>query len=109
MAGLLTTASTLMCPHGGTVTGVPSSARRSPLGGSPLVLATDTFTIAGCAFYAWRARIRACSCSGSCRPSAARAGRSDADRGERRVVPRRRRGMQGTVIVQATQQQVTAL
>ena len=49
MAGLLTTASTLMCPHGGMVTAVPSSGRVRA-DGAPIVLATDTFTIAGCAF-----------------------------------------------------------
>jgi hypothetical protein len=49
MAGLLTTASTLMCPHGGTVTAVPSSGRVS-VQGSPVVVSTDTFTIAGCPF-----------------------------------------------------------
>jgi hypothetical protein len=38
-----------MCPHGGTVTAVPSSGRVSA-DGSPIVLATDTFMIAGCAF-----------------------------------------------------------
>jgi len=46
---LLTASSTLMCPHGGMVTAVPSSADVT-LGGDPIVLATDTFTIAGCPF-----------------------------------------------------------
>lgn len=49
MPGLLTTASALMCPHGGMVTAVPSSGRVTAEG-APIVLATDTFTIAGCAF-----------------------------------------------------------
>lgn len=49
MPGLITTASTLSCPHGGTATGVPSSGRVNA-DGSPLLLATDTFTIAGCSF-----------------------------------------------------------
>jgi hypothetical protein len=49
MAGLLNTDSTLSCPHGGKVTGVPSSVRVSA-DGSPILLATDTFMIAGCAF-----------------------------------------------------------
>jgi hypothetical protein len=47
--GLLTTASTLMCPHGGMVIGIPSSARVT-VAGAPMVLATDTFIVAGCAF-----------------------------------------------------------
>ena len=49
MGELLTASSTLMCPHGGTVMAVPSSASIT-LGGDPIVLATDTFTIAGCPF-----------------------------------------------------------
>ena len=49
MPGLLTTASVLMCPHGGTVT-ISSSNSKATAGGSPLVVANDTFTIAGCPF-----------------------------------------------------------
>jgi hypothetical protein len=49
MGGLLNAASMLMCPHGGMVTAVPSSANVT-VDGSPIVLSTDTFTIAGCAF-----------------------------------------------------------
>lgn len=49
MGGLLTTASTLTCPHGGTVSAIPSQGRFR-LGGAPVVLATDTFVIAGCPF-----------------------------------------------------------
>jgi hypothetical protein len=49
MAGLLNTDSTLSCPHGGKVTGVPSSVRVSA-DGAPLLLATDTFMVAGCPF-----------------------------------------------------------
>jgi hypothetical protein len=49
MGGLLNAASILMCPHGGMVTAVPSSARVT-LGGATIVLATDTFTIAACPF-----------------------------------------------------------
>ena len=49
MGGLLTTASILMCPHGGTVTAV-SSNTRATAGGAPLVRASDTFIIAGCPF-----------------------------------------------------------
>jgi hypothetical protein len=45
----LTIASTLMCPHGGTVTIVSSNANVS-IGGAFAALATDTFTIAGCPF-----------------------------------------------------------
>ena len=49
MGGFLTTASTLMCPHGGTVTAIPSNTHVT-LGGDPIVLATDTFMVAGCPF-----------------------------------------------------------
>jgi hypothetical protein len=49
MGALLTTASMLMCPHGGTVTAI-SSNTQATAGGSPLVRASDTFIIAGCPF-----------------------------------------------------------
>jgi hypothetical protein len=49
MSGLLTTASTLMCPHGGTVT-IISSNTQITAAGSPIVVAGDTFTVAGCPF-----------------------------------------------------------
>ena len=45
----LTTASTLMCPHGGQVSAVPTNAKIT-LGGSPIVLSSDTFLVGGCAF-----------------------------------------------------------
>lgn len=49
MADLLNTASILMCPHGGMVSAITSNTRVNA-GGGPAVLATDTFTIAGCPF-----------------------------------------------------------
>jgi hypothetical protein len=49
MGGLLTTASVLMCPHGGTVS-IVSSNTQATAGGSPLVRPSDTFIIAGCPF-----------------------------------------------------------
>ena len=48
MPALLTTASTLMCPHGGTVIASPGSTRAQA--GAPILTATDSFTIAGCTF-----------------------------------------------------------
>jgi hypothetical protein len=48
MAALLTTASSLQCPHGGTVSIVSTNARATS--GAPLALATDAFSIAGCPF-----------------------------------------------------------
>jgi hypothetical protein len=49
MAGLLNTSSTLMCPHGGTVSIVTSNTKVQG-GGDFLVLSSDTFLIAGCPF-----------------------------------------------------------
>ncbi len=49
MSGLLTTESIMMCPHGGTVAAISSNARVTA-GGAPILRASDTFTIAGCAF-----------------------------------------------------------
>jgi hypothetical protein len=45
----LTTASVLMCPHGGSVS-IVSANTRAKAGGAPIVTASDTFTIAGCPF-----------------------------------------------------------
>ena len=49
MPALLTQASTMMCPHGGTITAVPSSAH-AQAAGAPLLRASDTFIVAGCSF-----------------------------------------------------------
>jgi hypothetical protein len=49
MGNFLTAASTMQCPHGGLVQAVPS-APSVTFGGNPIVLQTDTFTIAGCPF-----------------------------------------------------------
>jgi hypothetical protein len=49
MSGMLTAASVMMCPHGGTVQAVPASTRVQA-GGTPVLTASDTFIIAGCAF-----------------------------------------------------------
>ena len=48
MPKLLTTASVLMCPHGGTVQ--IASQNSVTKAAAPVALATDTFTIAGCPF-----------------------------------------------------------
>jgi hypothetical protein len=45
---LLTAASTMMCPHGGTVLPVPSSASVSA--GAPVLRLGDVCTIVGCTF-----------------------------------------------------------
>jgi hypothetical protein len=49
MPNTLTTASTLQCPHGGTVS-IVSSNTRVQADGAAMALATDTFTISGCPF-----------------------------------------------------------
>lgn len=49
MGKLVTTASSLMCPHGGTVSMVSSS--RVKAGGAEVMRSNDTFTIAGCPFF----------------------------------------------------------
>lgn len=49
MGGMLTQASTLMCPHGGTITAIPSDPSVKA-DGSTIAQSTDSFVIAGCAF-----------------------------------------------------------
>lgn len=49
MPNLLTTASMMMCPHGGTVQ-IISSNTRVTAGGDFLARSSDTFIIAGCPF-----------------------------------------------------------
>ena len=49
MPPLLTAASTMMCPHGGTVIATPSQTK-ALAGGAPILQASDTCVIAGCAF-----------------------------------------------------------
>jgi hypothetical protein len=48
MPFLLTVASTMMCPHGGTVTAIPGQT--SATAGAPILRGSDTFLIAGCPF-----------------------------------------------------------
>ena len=48
MPALLTSASTMMCPHGGTVMATPGSTQATA--GAPILRGSDTFTIAGCTF-----------------------------------------------------------
>jgi hypothetical protein len=108
MAGLLTTASMLSCPHGGTVTGVPSSERVTA-DGSPLLLATDTFMVAGCAFS-----------PGAPHPCLLVQWQLPTQRSKSRSIPTLTEAsigfclagdgaMQGPVMVQATQQKATSL
>jgi hypothetical protein len=48
MPALLTVASTMMCPHGGTITAVPGQT--SATAGASILRGCDTFLIAGCPF-----------------------------------------------------------
>ncbi len=49
MAGFLTPQSVMLCPHGGSVQ-ASSANTRVLAGGAPILRASDTFVIAGCAF-----------------------------------------------------------
>lgn len=49
MGDYLTTAATLLCAHGGSVTG-QAAAGAPTLSGSSLLTSADTFLISGCAF-----------------------------------------------------------
>jgi hypothetical protein len=44
---LLHVGATLQCPHGGTVTAIPSGVRVKA-GGQPVVTTSDTFLVVGC-------------------------------------------------------------
>jgi Domain of unknown function (DUF4280) len=46
---LIQTGATIMCPHGGQVTNVPTNTRVLA-NGMPLATSADTFMVAGCAF-----------------------------------------------------------
>lgn len=49
MGKLLNPSSTMMCPHGGTVSAT-SSNTRAKVDGAPILRGSDTFTISGCPF-----------------------------------------------------------
>ncbi len=49
MSELLNTSSTMMCPHGGSVSAVTSNAV-AKAGGDFIVRLGDTYTVSGCAF-----------------------------------------------------------
>jgi hypothetical protein len=46
MTALLTAASVMMCPHGGTIRATPRSTRA--IADAPILRGSDTFMIAGC-------------------------------------------------------------
>lgn len=47
MPDLFTTATVMMCPHGGNVTAISANLRANA-GGSPILRVSDTFIVAGC-------------------------------------------------------------
>lgn len=49
MADFLTTASTMMCPHGGTVSASTSNTK-AQADGAYILRSSDTFSISGCSF-----------------------------------------------------------
>jgi len=49
MGTFLTASATLMCPHGGTVMAIPGTFDVL-IGGEPVVLRGDTFSVAACVF-----------------------------------------------------------
>jgi hypothetical protein len=49
VSNFLTVNSMIQCPHGGTVTAIPSNTKAQAQGGI-ILCAGDTFTVAGCAF-----------------------------------------------------------
>lgn len=49
MPGILTTASVMTCPHGGTVQASPTNTMVQ-VAGAPALTASDVFVIAGCPF-----------------------------------------------------------
>jgi hypothetical protein len=49
MSRYLTTASTVLCPHSGSVVGVASQSEATQ-DGYPLLASTDTFVVQGCPF-----------------------------------------------------------
>lgn len=48
-APILTQAATIMCPHGGQAVAIPQNVNML-IGGSPVLVVTDVFTIVGCPF-----------------------------------------------------------
>ena len=48
MPALLTSATTMMCPHGGTVMAIPGQTRATAE--SPILRGSDTYLITGCPF-----------------------------------------------------------
>ena len=54
--GVLTTASTILCPHGGIAVLTTANARVTA-GGAPVLLESDIHTVAGCPFEIGRAHV----------------------------------------------------
>jgi len=50
MGALLTQSSTMLCPHGGTISATVAGSPRATANNDPILAETDTFMIAGCPF-----------------------------------------------------------
>lgn len=109
MGDYLNSGSTLMCPHGGTVTAVPSSTTVR-VDGQPIVLDSDTFLVAACPFNVggsphpclqveWQVTVQRADVDGSKALARESVGMCKAADG----------AVQGTVLVQATQARVGGL
>jgi hypothetical protein len=106
MPALLTVASTLMCPHGGTITASPGATKATA--DAVVLRASDSFSIAGCGF----------NVSGAAQPCTAVQWISTAQKvqhGGDFVLTEASVGLclgpapQGTVLVAATQSKVSGL
>ena len=109
MGDLLNASSTLMCPHGGMVTVSPANSSVT-VGGGPVVLDSDTFTVGGCAFMIgpsphpclqvqWQKTVQRADVDGSKALAQDSVGMCKAADG----------AVQGAVLVQATQAKVGGL
>ncbi|WP_164545130.1 hypothetical protein [Antribacter gilvus] len=109
MGDYLNVGSTLMCPHGGTVTAVPSSTKVR-VDGQPVVLSSDTFMVAACPFMigptpspclqvSWQSTVQRTDVGGTKPLAKDSVGMCKAATG----------AVQGTVMIQSTQAKVGGL
>lgn len=106
---VLTTGDVMMCPHGGTVS-LSSSQSKVTAGGAAALRASDTFSVAGCAFTLPSGNPHPCMTVEWQSPSQTTSAASD------KVLTTASVGMckagdqapQGTVLIQKTQMQVSA-
>ena len=109
MPGFLTAAASMTCPHGGTVIATPSGAN-ALAGGSPVLTAADTFTIAGCPFNV-AAVPQPCVSVNWIQPAArsTRSGAATLTQASVGLCVGPTQSPQGPVVIASTQQQVSGL